>query len=117
MSRKKAATIVTCVCIFVGSICSLSMGPLKGIHLLGRNVFDFFDFFSGQIMLPVSGFFIALFTGWIMKRDIIRQQLPAGTPWETFLNKVQVSLLRYFVPFAILLIFMSGIGLFRLFHL
>lgn len=117
MSRKKAATIVTCVCIFVGSICSLSMGPLKGIHLLGRNVFDFFDFFSGQIMLPVSGFFIALFTGWIMKRDIIRQQLPAGTPWETFLNKVQVSLLRYFVPFAILLIFMSGIGLFRLFNL
>ena len=117
MSRKKAASIVTTVCIFVGSICSLSMGPLKDIRLLDRNIFDFFDFFSGQIMLPVSGFFIALFTGWIMKRDIISQQLPAETSWEALLNKVQVALLRYFVPLAILLIFMSGIGLFRLFHL
>lgn len=117
MSRKKAATIITCVCIFVGSICSLSMGPLKDITLSGRNIFDLFDFISGQIMLPVSGFFIALFAGWIMKRDIISQQLPGDTPWEAFLNKTQVALLKYFVPFAILLIFLSGIGLLHLFKL
>lgn len=113
MSRKKAATLVTVSCILVGSLCSLSMGPLKDVRLWGRNIFDTFDFFSGQIMLPISGFFIALFVGWVMKRDIIREQLTDDTVRGVVLNRIQVFLLRYFVPFAILLIFLSGIGMLR----
>ena len=68
ISRSKAATIVSTITIFVSIFCSLSMGPLKDFTLFGMNLFDFFDFTSGQICLPICGFLIALFVGWYILR-------------------------------------------------
>lgn len=113
LSRKTAATIVTAVCISVGSLCSLSMGPLKDFTICGKNLFNLFDFISGQIMLPAGGFLIALFVGWFMRRRVLWEQLTnkARLPAKGF--RTIVTLLKFFTPFAILLIFLSGLELLR----
>ena len=115
LSRAKAAGIVTVVCVFVGSLCALSMGPLKDFTIGGRNLFDFFDFFSGQIMLPIGGFLIALFVGWFMRRRVIWEQLTNQSSIPGRGIRTIIVLLKFFVPFLILLIFLSGIGFFQLF--
>jgi NSS family neurotransmitter:Na+ symporter len=115
MSRKKAASIVTVICIFVGSLCSLSMGPLDNIKILGRNLFDFFDFFSGQIMLPIGGLLIALFVGWFMRRRVIWEQLTNKATLPTHGFRSLITLLKFFVPIAIFMIFLSGIGVLQMF--
>lgn len=115
MSRKKAATIVTVTCIFFGSLCSLSMGPLDSLKILGRNIFDFFDFFSGQFMLPIGGVLIAVFVGWFMRRRVIWEQLTNKATLPTHGFRMLLALLKFFVPIGILLIFLSGIGFFKLF--
>ena len=115
MTRKKAASIVTISCIFVGSFCSLSMGPLNNFKIIGRNLFDLFDFLSGQIMLPIGGLLIALFVGWFMPRRIIWEQLTNKATLPTYGFRTLITLLKFFVPFAILMIFLSGIGLLRIF--
>ena len=115
LSRTKAAGIVTVVCVFVGSLCALSMGPLKDFTIGGRNLFDFFDFFSGQIMLPIGGFLIALFVGWFMRRRVIWEQLTNQSSIPGRGIRTIIVLLKFFVPFLILLIFLSGIGFFQLF--
>ena len=115
LSRAKAAGIVTMVCVFVGSLCALSMGPLKDFTIGGRNLFDFFDFFSGQIMLPIGGFLIALFVGWFMRRRVIWEQLTNQSSIPGRGIRTIIVLLKFFVPFLILLIFLSGIGFFQLF--
>ncbi|MBQ8099209.1 MAG: sodium-dependent transporter [Bacteroidaceae bacterium] len=111
LGRGRAATVVTVTCIVVGSLCSLSMGPLAHLKIMGRSMFDFFDFFSGQLMLPIGGFFTALFVGWKLERTLLWQQLACGQPHEThLLARILICLLRYFVPLAILMIFLSGLG-------
>ncbi|MDD4761050.1 MAG: sodium-dependent transporter, partial [Bacteroidaceae bacterium] len=102
-------------CIFVGSFCSLSMGPLNNFKIIGRNLFDLFDFLSGQIMLPIGGLLIALFVGWFMPRRIIWEQLTNKATLPTYGFRTLITLLKFFVPFAILMIFLSGIGLLRIF--
>lgn len=111
LSRNKATTVVTIITIIVGSLCSLSMGPWKEMKLFGKNLFDLFDFTSGQILVPISGFLIAMFVGWFMKRDAIWQELTNGSMKQTLILKILVVLLKYFAPFVILFIFLSGLGI------
>jgi len=112
MSRTRATTIVTGSVIVVGSICSLSMGPLKDLTLGGKNIFDLFDFVSGQIFLPIGGFLIALFVGWFLQRRIIYQQLTNCSTLPPRGMRSIILLLKYFVPVAIMFIFLSGLGVF-----
>ena len=68
--RRYAALVVTAVCLMLGTVCSLSMGVLGDLHIFGKSVFDFLDYFCTTIMMPLSGVFIAIFLGWVVKRDI-----------------------------------------------
>ena len=113
MSRRRATTIITVsICLF-GSLCSLSMGPLKHLTLCGRNIFDIFDYVSGQIFLPINGFFIALFVGWFMSRRIIHDELTNYGKLPSYGISLIIFLLKFFAPVAIILIFLSGIGIFH----
>ena len=111
ISRKKATSIVTfTVCLF-GAICSLSNGPLSDYTLYGKNIFDLFDFLSGQLFLPLGGLLIAIFVGWSMNKTIIHNQL---TNFGTIPGRgasTIVFLLKYFIPVITLLIFLSGLNI------
>ena len=68
LSRKKAATVVTLVCMTLGVFCALSFGLLNGIRLGGMTIFDLFDFVTAKLMLPLGGMFISIFTGWYLDK-------------------------------------------------
>lgn len=54
-TRHRAALFVTGGCIFLGILCSLSLGVTKGITIFGLGMFDLFDFVTAKIMLPLGG--------------------------------------------------------------
>src|SRR5574344_731063 len=54
MSRHKAALAVTVTCFVIGCGASLSMGPWSAPIFFGMNFFDFLDFFTAQIILPLT---------------------------------------------------------------
>lgn len=74
VSRKKAATAVTCIIMFIGTFCSLSLGDWSWLQVAGMPLFDFFDYTTGQILLPIIGFLTCIFLGWFGPRDIIRRE-------------------------------------------
>ena len=39
------------------------------------------DFFSNQILLPLGGIFIAIFVGWVMKRENVLEELEINEGW------------------------------------
>lgn len=112
LSRRAAAGTVSAVCIVVGALCSLSMGPLSGVTVAGLGFFDLFDTLSSKVLLPLSGFLITFFVGWFLRRRTIWEQLTNSCSLPPRGFRVIVTLLKYLVPFAIGLIFLSGIGLF-----
>lgn len=110
--RRWAATIVSVGCGLIGCCCSLSLGAWDGLQLFGMPLFDFFDYVTGQIFLPVGGFLTCIFIAWRMDRQVVRDQF---TNWGTvslgFYN-VYLLLMKFVCPLAILIIFLHQMGVF-----
>ena len=115
MKRCTATTIVTAVCIGIGVLCSLSFGLLSDCKpLFGMTFFDFFDFVSAKIFLPVGGIIISLFVGWRLDCEMVYGELSnhghQNVPRWTF--RIFIFLLRWLIPLAIIGIFLKELGLF-----
>lgn len=110
IGRRKAAAIVSCMCIIVGAVCSLSLGNWDWAQLFGMSVFDFLDWFTANICLPLGGFFTCLFIGWYVEHKIVRDEI---TNWGTMnygIFHVFVFVVKYVCPLFILFIFLHQIG-------
>lgn len=78
-------------------------------NFLGKevnNLFEILDHLAADILLPLGGLAIALFTGWVMKRHATEQELNtsplAYTIWR--------FCIRWFTPVAIGLVFLNLVG-------
>lgn len=112
LKRRWAALIVTAVCSAVGVVCSLSFGPLKDVLIFGMSIFDFFDYISGNIFLPVAGMLISIFAGWYLDRRILTEEFSNNGELRAKYIPLIVFLLRYIAPVAIGLVLLNQVGVF-----
>ena len=111
ISRKKAAVIVTVATCVIGAFCSLSLGAVESLAFFKRTMFDWFDFVTGQIFLPVVGFLTCIFIGWFVPHKIVRDEF---TNWGTLRGRFfhfYLFLVKYVCPICILIIFLHQFGL------
>jgi NSS family neurotransmitter:Na+ symporter len=115
MSRKKAALLVTVTTSVIGAFCSLSMGAVDGLVFCGKSLFDWFDFITGQIFLPIVGFLTCIFIGWFVPHQIVRNEFTNQGELKSIgyvrLFHVYIFLVKYVCPLAILLVFLHQFGL------
>lgn len=112
LSRKKAATIVTAICIILGVFCSLSMGVLKENTIAGMTLFDLFDYITAKWMLPIGGMLIAIFTGWALSKRVVYEEMTNVRSKGFPIFPQFFFLLKFISPLAILLVFLNELGLF-----
>ena len=112
ISRPRAALIVTACCTVIGAVCSLSLGDWSFLKLAGTDLFDVFDFVTGQIFLPVGGLLTCLFIGWYVPKQLVRDEFTNwGTARSPFFG-TYYFLIRFICPVAILAIFLHQLGVF-----
>lgn len=117
VSRKKAALIVTILTSIIGAFCSLSLGAVDGLVVFGKSLFDWFDFITGQIFLPIVGFLTCIFIGWFVPHHIVKEEFTNSGELKSQsyvrLFHIFIFLVKYVCPLAILLIFLHQFGLLR----
>ena len=107
--KRGIATALVAVSMFLlGILCSLSLGMMPQLGLFGLGFFDLMDFMSANIFLPLGGFFIAIYMGWALKKRITVKELTSDGSIKFSLLRVFFFLIRYIVPVAILIVFISG---------
>ncbi len=106
-SRSRAAIIITVVCSIVGVLCSWSLGARPELSLFGRSLFDFFDFLTGQILLPLGGFLTCLLVGWCVPVDVVRDEFTNSGTVLRHLFPLFLWTIRIIAPACILCIFLS----------
>ena len=105
ISRSKGALIVTVLCTVIGVFCSLSFYK-PDLGLFGKQLFDLFDFVTGQLFLPLGGLLTCLFLGWYVPKRIVREEFTnQGTLRGRFFG-VYLFCVRFICPLAIALIFL-----------
>ena len=110
ITRKKAALLVTVSTAIIGAFCSLSLGAVDCFTFYGKTMFEWFDFITGQIFLPIVGFLTCIFIGWFLPHKIVRDEF---TNWGTIRGRFfhfYLFLVKYVCPLAILFIFLHQSG-------
>ena len=80
---------------------------LVGVGVVfSMSFFDFLDFLSGSVALPLAGLLIAVFMGWVVKREIAKSQLSHASP--VLFGFFRFSM-RYLAPVALTLILVLGL--------
>ncbi|MGL4851346.1 MAG: sodium-dependent transporter [Phocaeicola sp.] len=114
VSRKRAAIYVTAGCIALGVLCSLSLGVLNHVKMFNLGFFDFFDFLTAKIMLPLGGMLISIYVGWHLDRSISYMQISNQGKLKIRFFTIYVFILKYVAPLAIGTIFLSELGIIKL---
>ncbi len=112
LTRRKALILAGIALSITGAFCSLSLGLLSDITLFGNNLFDAFDKLSSIYLMPLGALFISLFIGWKMKPADIHDELSNSNKLKLRSFNLFLFIVRYFVPLAIIVIFLNKLGLF-----
>ena len=107
ISRNKAANYMTVTCIILGVFCALSFGVLSKWTLLNMTIFDWFDYVTAKLFLPLAGMFISIFTGWYLDRKIVRDEITNGGKLRIPFFGFYIFLLKFIAPICIASIFIN----------
>jgi NSS family neurotransmitter:Na+ symporter len=93
--RSYAAIALGAFAWTLGVFSALSFNLMSEFKIFGMNFFDFTDFLTNQIMLPLGGIFIAIFVGWVMKKQDVLDELQIE---EGMLFKIWFFIIRFVAP-------------------
>ena len=118
ISRRRSALIN---CVIIGAVgilaaCSADgTGYLGAATLFGKGFFDLFDYLSSNVTMPIGGLCIAIFTGYVMRRaDLFDELSNHGTLRNDGRAAFIRVLLRYVTPVLVLVIFLNALGVIKL---
>lgn len=117
ISRRTASIVNSLIIILIGSTAALSVdsGSLLGsIKFMGKSFFDWYDYISSNILLPVGGFFIAIFVGYVMKQKAVIDELSNSSPKLIAVTKIYLFVLKTITPVLLIIIFLNSIGIINL---
>jgi len=77
------------------------------VILKDATAFDFLDYLTSNIMLPLGGLMIAIYTGWLMKQQYSQDELNIPSLWYSIWR----ILVRYVAPIMVLVVFLNAMGL------
>lgn len=109
MERKPAVLITAAIMTVTGIFASLSLGVMSGFTLLGVGVFDFFDILTDKIFLAIGGMLLAIFVGWVMKKEDLEDELTNQGTIKFGLFNVWYNLVKYVIPVAVAFVAVAGI--------
>ena len=114
MTRYRAAYIAGFIAWVLGLLTVLSFNHWAfKFSFAGKTyengLFDIFDVLTANIMLPLGGVLIAIFTSWLMSRSSTVDELGLS---DSIAYKIWRFIIRYVAPLGVVVIFFNAMGLF-----
>lgn len=105
--RRAAAAFAGAMSFALGLPAALSFGWLGGVRVAGSGVLDAMDFAASNVLMPLNGLLVALFVGWVWRRDAACKSTglspAAARAWH--------GVIRFGAPAVIALVMLHAIGL------
>lgn len=109
MARKSAVYLSSAIMVVMCILASLSLGSMSGVTFLGVGAFDFFDILTDKIFLAIGGLLLCVFTGWVVKKEDLKQELTNGGTVSFPLFEIWYNLVKFVIPVAIAVVAVAGI--------
>ncbi|MBS7690497.1 sodium-dependent transporter [Pseudomonas lalucatii] len=122
-SRARVTAVLALLCwvVGMGTVLSFNVGAEAkffvfaedGFRLFqwgaegGKTFFDSIDYLTSRILLPLGGLAFALFAGWVLSREAVREELAAKSP---LLFNLALWLIRVVAPIGVLVVFVAELS-------
>lgn len=106
-TREKACLWSGLVAWVLGFGTIFSFNVWANVKLFERTFFELVDYLTANLMLPIGGFCIAVFAGWIMKQEHSKQELDCP---DNLSYQIWRFLVCYIAPAAVFLVFLNVVG-------
>ena len=106
-SRAKAPWAIGGGIFLLGVPSAISLAG--GLNIFGKSFLDAMDFIASNLMMPVGGLFIVLFTGWVIS-DAAKDEVTNGGRIPFAMLPVWQVLCKVVAPLAIGYIFFQGLA-------
>ncbi|MFK7915813.1 MAG: sodium-dependent transporter [Pseudomonadales bacterium] len=101
--RRRVAISLGVLCWLLGIGSVLSFNYWSDFHIVGQlTFFDFIDYVSQNIMLPLGGMLIGLFAAWVLPRTVVGEQLGVSSGFGHLLWKLLAGVVA---PLGVLAVF------------
>ncbi|MCF6464439.1 sodium-dependent transporter [Clostridium sp. Cult2] len=107
IEKKKAVWILIVVIIILAIPSVLSQGPWSHILIINKDIFDFTDYISGNIILTAGALLLSIYTAKVWKFEGFREETNIGAKkfmipmwWKPFVV--------YLIPIAVAIILITG---------
>ena len=95
-----------CWLIGLGTVFSFNLWSGEAWQVGGKTFFDVLDYLTANILLPVGGLAMAIFTGWFASRRMSESELQLSEPWFSLWWFV----VRFITPVGVLIVFLHAVG-------
>ncbi len=110
LPRRRSAWVLTVIASLICVVCSLSVGAMDSLKLLGLSVMDFCDQLTANFMLPTGAFFACVFVGWHIPKQVTHNEFTNGGTHGQRFYPVFLFAVRYVCPLCIILVFLHQLG-------
>ncbi|KMQ73066.1 sodium-dependent transporter [Marinobacter subterrani] len=112
LQRTASTVLVGVLCWALGIVSILSLNVWSDVMPLAmferfetKTIFDLLDYFTANVMLPLSGLLTALFVGWFVARESLQKDLSLeGGAFSLWYN-----LIRFATPIAVAVVFVYNL--------
>ncbi|MDJ0652413.1 MAG: sodium-dependent transporter [Simkaniaceae bacterium] len=118
--KRGKAVLVSALGVFIFGIPSALAGSkVLFPHweaIYGKDFFDTMNYISASWMIPVAALFTTFFIGYVMEKELTREEFLKGTQLRFFFRP-WFFMLRYIAPLAVLVIILEQAGIVNLSYL
>ncbi|WP_332648960.1 sodium-dependent transporter [Lysinibacillus sp. 54212] len=104
-TRKRATWIYSTLIFMIGIPSALSFGVMSDFTIMEKSFFDFIDYITNSIMMPIGALLISLFAGFHYTKKISKEEFQSSP----LLFKIWLTIVRYIAPIAIAVILIRSI--------
>jgi len=112
ISRARSSALAGLVAWTLGIGSVLSFNHWEDLKLFGRTYFETMEYVTSNIMLPLGGLLVAVFSAWLMSRDSTVDELRMG---EGLAYRCWRLAVRYIAPVGVIIIFLHAVGVLKAF--
>jgi len=110
MSRLRATALTVILLALIGSTAALSNSVFAGVKPFGMTFFDLYDFLTSNLLMPIGGFFICIFAGWVWGPQKVKAALSNdGELRNGKMIGLFLFLVKYVAPVSIVVILLRGL--------
>lgn len=88
--RRVAVPLAFISMMTVGIFCTMSFGPLADFKILGKTIFDFLDYLTSNVGMPITALGLAIIAAWVNWAET-RKQLTTTSA----LSPITLSIIRF----------------------